>query len=409
MRFEFFVALRYLFAKRKEAFISVISTFSILGVGLGVAALIIVLAVMSGFTTDLRDKMLGYSSHVMVFDAGITMHDYHKKEEIAAKVPGVTGVMPFVYSEAMLRGRGGYKGVVLRGIDPQRAQHVLNLGRDMVAGQVVDLERPEGLPGIILGKELADRMGVIVGDTVSLMSPTGKMSAAGFTPSVKIFKVVGLFRSGMFEYDSSLAYVDIPAAQDLWGFKQDLVTGLDIRVNDVYAADDIGQAVLEALGGFPHRVRNWMEMNANLFAALKLEKTAMFVILLLIVLVASFSIVTALVMLVMEKTKDIAILMSMGCTSSSIRRIFMVQGAIIGFTGTLLGFLVGVPISLLLKKYQFIKLPPDVYPMDHLPIRLELPDLALVAVVALVICFVATIYPARQAASLKPADALRHE
>ena len=213
----------------------------------------------------------------------------------------------------------------------------------------------------------------------------------------------------MFEYDSSLAYISNKAAQKLLGFKRDFVSGLEIRLADVYAVDKIGKVLKKTLAGYPVQIRNWQEMNANLFAALKLEKTAMFIILAMIVMVGSFSIITTLVMLVMQKTKDIAVLMSMGATSRSIRRIFMLQGTLIGLFGTSLGYLIGVPVALLLKRYQFIKLPSNVYPVDYLPVRMDLFDLTMIGVAAFALCFLATLYPARQAAALKPAQALRYE
>lgn len=409
MKFELFIALRYLAARRKHSFISVISLISILGVGLGVAALIVVLGVMSGFSTDLRDKILGVNAHMVAGIVGGAMRDYRGNIAKLDRVPGVLGATPFIYTEVMLSTPGGVKGVILRGIDPATAGEVLSLPRDMVQGAPADLDAPGQFPGIILGRELAERTGATVGSAVNILSPSGRQSAAGFTPKVKTFVVRGIFRSGMFEYDTSMAYVNLAAAQDLLGFKHDLVTGIEIRVDDVYAVTSIGERVREALGGMPVYVRNWIDMNGNLFKALQLEKTAMFVILLMIVLVGSFSIITTLVMLVMEKTRDIAILMSMGATAENIRRVFMLQGVIIGGVGTTLGYALGLPVSWALARYQFIKIPGDVYPMDYLPIRLEWLDVTLVGVTALALCFLATLYPARQASRLRPAEALRHE
>ena len=241
------------------------------------------------------------------------------------------------------------------------------------------------------------------------MSPAGKESAAGFSPKLKTFAVRGFFKTGMYEYDSTLAYVTIPAAQELLGFKRDIVTGIELKVADVDAVDALAGKVRQALGGPPVYVRTWIDMNGNLFKALHLEKTAMFVILVMIVLVGSFSIITTLVMLVMEKTRDIAILMSMGATAKNIRNIFMLQGAIIGVVGTALGYALGLGVALALEKYQFIKIPGDVYPMDHLPVRLDWPDLVVIGATALALCFLATLYPARQAARLEPTEALRHD
>lgn len=408
MRFELFIALRYLFTRRRHSFISVISLVSVLGVALGVGSLIVVLGVMNGFSNDLREKILGVNSHaiVMHLEGGLT--DYEEQQQLVATTPGVEAVTPFIYSEVMLSTATGVKGVILRGIDPATAGDVLNIGRDLVQGNLKNLTTHDNPPGIVVGQELARRLGLTLGSQVNLLSPTGKQSAAGFSPKVKPFEVVGVFNTGMFEYDTTLAFVSLDAARELLGLKKTRATGLEVKVNDVYAAEEISKAIVKKLGS-GYYARNWMEMNANLFAALKLEKTAMFIILILIVLVGSFSIITTLVMMVMEKTKDIAVLMSMGATRESIRRIFLLQGSIIGMVGTTLGYALGVPTCLLLKQYRFIKLPKDVYPLDHLPVRLEWLDLTVIGLVAMALCFVATMYPARQASRLKPAEALRFE
>lgn len=409
MRFETFVALRYLFALRKQSFISVISIFAICGVAIGVGALIVVIGVMNGFSTDLRDKILGVNSHILVTSVRGGIKDYQGLADKANSVPGVVGVTPFIYSEVMLSTRTGVKGVVLRGIDPETSDTVLSLADDMVVGDIDKLKDETWGPRIIVGSALAKRLGLTEGSEVNLLSPSGKSGAAGFTPKVKRFVVAGVFRTGMYEYDSSLGYVTIPAARNLLGFKGDIVSGLEISVDDVYNVADITAKLKDKVGSFFVYVRNWQEMNANLFAALELEKTAMFIILAMIVLVGSFSIVTTLVMLVIQKTKDIAVLMSIGADTASIRRIFMLQGTFIGLVGTVFGFLIGVPVSLLLKKYQFIKLPSNVYPVDYLPVRLEFFDLATIGGAAFLLCFLATIYPARRAASLSPSEALRYE
>lgn len=410
MRFETFIALRYLFALRKQSFISVISLFAVCGVAIGVGALIVVIGVMNGFSTDLRDKILGVNAHVLVTSLRGGMKDYRELTEEAKKVPGVIGVTPFVYSEVMLSTRSGVKGVVLRGIDPTTSDSVVSLSKDLISGDIRRLGNRDGdLPGIVIGSELAKRLGLTEGSQVNLLSPSGRSSSAGFTPKVRRFIVVGVFRTGMFEYDSSLGYVSIPAARQLLGFKGDVVSGLEISVDDVYNVEAITRQLRERVASFTVYVRHWQEMNANLFAALKLEKSAMFIILAMIVLVGSFSIVTTLVMLVIQKTKDIAVLMSLGAEVKSIRRIFMLQGTLIGLGGTVIGYCIGVPVSLLLKKYQFIKLPSNVYPVDYLPVRLEAFDLATIGIAAFLLCFLATIYPARRAASLSPSEALRYE
>ncbi len=409
MPFELFVALRYLLTKRKHSFISVISLFSVAGVALGVAALIIVLGVMNGFSTNLRDKILGINAHLIVSNVNGPFSGYAQKASRAETISGVTGAMPFVYSEVMLSTPNGVKGAALRGIDPHKAGQVLSLSQDMTQGTLQDLDNGTQLPGLVIGTGMAGQLGAAVGETVNMLSPSGTKSAAGFSPRIKTFQIVGIFDTGMYEYDSSLAYTSLKAAQDVLGFEQDLASGLEIRLQNVYAAEEVADKLRIALQGFPFYVQTWMDMNQSLFSALKLEKTAMGVILIMIVLVGSFSIITTLIMLVMEKKQDIAVLMSMGAKPTTIRNIFMWQGSIIGFVGTCLGFVFGISASLLLKHYQFIKLPADVYYMDHLPILLEPLDLSVIAVAAMALCFCATLYPARQAAQIQPTDVLRYE
>ena len=458
MRFELFVALRYLLGRRTQAFISVISLISTTGVAIGVAALIIVTGVINGFTTDLRDKIIGVNAHAMVLSATNIMPQPFDREEAARNaqtritalamagqdrdknlkeegmrilaslpplpeeetlegirnrvlaVPEITGAMPFIYSELMISGPRGIKGLILRGVDPETAPDVLRGIVDRVtSGNFADIAPETGLPGIVIGKELASRIGAGVGARVNLLAPTAQKGSAGFTPRVKSARVAAVFSTGMYEYDSSLGIVSLATARDLLGRPDgDWVTGLELTVTDVYKADKIAEKVGLELGP-PYYIRNWMEMNASLFAALKLEKIGMAIMVTLIILVASFSIVTALVMLVMEKTKDIAILMSMGATKAAVRRIFMLQGLVIGVVGTIVGFALGLTICWLLKKYQFIKLPPGVYSLDYLPILLQMSDLFLVAVGSVLMCFLATLYPANRAASLQPVEALRYE
>lgn len=409
MKFELFIALRYLLTKREHSFISVISLMSVLGVGLGVAALIVTMAVMTGFSTEFRDKLLGLSSHVITGVAGAPLRNYPAQMEKVAKVEGVTAVTPVVYSEVMLSKAGSPKGVILRGIDPASARNVLTLHKDMVEGDDQALSRVSELPPILLGSELASRLGVAVGSTVNVLTPSLRGSAVGFTPKVKIFQVAGIFKTHMFEYDSSSAFISLAAAQEMLGFKSDAVLYLDVRLKDPDKAPEISNEIVKALGGMPYYARTWIDMNGNIFAALKLEQLGLFVVLMMIVLVGSFSIITSLVLLVMEKTRDIAILMSMGATADAIRRIFLLQGSIIGAVGTLMGLTLGVGVALLLKEFQFIKLPPGVYPMDTLPVALVWSDMAIIAATAFVLCFLSTLYPASKAASLKPVEALRHD
>lgn len=409
MSFEYFIASRYLFNRGRQTFIFVISLMSILGVGLGVGALVLVLGVYNGMSTDLRDKILGANAHGVVLSHassafGGDLAGLLKKIKAA---PGVAGATPFVYSEVMLSSGAGVKGVVLRGIDPETAPEVLSMLRPLGKNVLQELDNEE-TPGIIIGDELAKRLGLMPGRRVNLLSPSGQKGVSGYQPRIRPYEVAGIFKTGMYEYDSSLAFVSIPAAVELLGVPDDYLSGIEITVNDLFNADQTAIALAESLGA-PFYVRSWMEMNANIFAALKLEKFGMFILLTMVVMIGSFSIVTSLVMLVMEKTRDIAVMMSMGATRAMIKRIFILQGCIIGLIGTLLGYAFGLGLGWLLKRYQFIKLPENVYTLDHLPIIITWTDVLIVGASAMLLCFLATLYPARKAAALEPAEAMRYE
>jgi len=405
--FEFFVATRYLLSRRKHSFISVISVFSIAGIALGVAALIVVLGVMNGFSNNLQDKILGVNAQLIITSLEGPIADYQKVCEKIKKVQSVKGVMPFLYSEVMVSSQNGVKGVVLRGIDPYLAKKVLRLDKDLVLGSIDDLSS-SSIPPLIIGKELAFKLGLGRGSFLNILSPTGGTSSFGFIPKIKIFKVVGIFDTGMYEYDSSLIYTNISSAQKLMGFKKDVVSGIEVSLYDVYKAPDIAKHLRKILGP-TYFIQTWIDMNKNLFSALKLEKFAMGIILAMIVLVGSFSIITTLFMLVMERKKDIAILISMGATKREIKRIFVLLGSLIGFVGTTIGYIFGLGLGYLIEKYQFIKLPQDVYYLDHLPVEYTFIDLATIGIVAMLLCFLATLYPASQAANVEPAQVLRYE
>ena len=409
MSFEFFVARRYLFSHRKQAFIYVISLMSIIGVALGVAALVVVLGVYNGLTTDMRDKILGANAHgiVLSYIPDAFGKNPGLRDEIL-RTPGVTGATPFIYTEVMPSTGDGVKGVMLRGVDPRTAPGVLSMLKAIKKGSINGLETGDGTPGIIIGEELAKHIGLGMGSRVNLLSPSGEKTTAGFQPRIRPFEVAGIFKTGMYEYDSSLAFVTLDAARELLGLDPGFLSGIEITVDDVYRADEITKELTDNIGN-PFYARSWMDMNANLFAALKLEKIGMFILLIMVVLIGSFSIVATLVMLVMEKTRDIAVMMSMGATRKMIRRIFMYQGTIIGFVGTMLGYALGLTVGYLLKRYQFIKLPENVYTLDHLPIIITVPDVLIIGGAAMLLCFLSTLYPARQASRLKPADALRYE
>ncbi|GAB6163176.1 lipoprotein-releasing ABC transporter permease subunit [Desulfothermus naphthae] len=405
--FEFFVATRYLLSRRKHSFISVISVFSIAGIALGVAALIVVLGVMNGFSNNLQDKILGVNAQLIITSLEGPIADYQKVYEKIKKVQSVKGVMPFLYSEVMVSSQKGVKGVVLRGIDPYLAKKVLRLDKDLVLGSIDDLSS-SSIPPLIIGKELAFKLGLGRGSFLNILSPTGGTSSFGFIPKIKVFKVVGIFDTGMYEYDSSLIYTNISSAQKLMGFKKDVVSGIEVSLYDIYKAPDIAKHLRKILGP-TYFIQTWIDLNKNLFSALKLEKFAMGIILAMIVLVGSFSIITTLFMLVMERKKDIAILMSMGATKREIKRIFVLLGSLIGFVGTTIGYIFGLGLGYLIEKYQFIKLPQDVYYLDYLPVEYTFIDLATIGIVAMLLCFLATLYPASQAANVEPAQVLRYE
>ncbi|MDR1947460.1 MAG: lipoprotein-releasing ABC transporter permease subunit [Desulfovibrio sp.] len=409
MSFELFVARRYLFARRGQAFISVISWISVAGVALGVASLIVVMGVMNGFTTDLRDKIIGMSAHAVVYSSAPVFEEDENLEAALRSAPGITALTPFIHSGVLLSGRSGGSGVYLRGVDPKSAAAVLGGLKNMTRGKVGDLDDTEGLPGIIIGEVLADKLAVDVGGRINVMAPSGRQSAAGFSPRIMPFRVVGLFRIGLADYDSALAFVNLSNAREVLGRPDRSISGIETAVDDVYAAGEIMRRALSLTDRTDLYVRTWQEMNANLFAALKLEKAAMAVILTLVVLVGSFSIVTALVMLVMEKKRDIAILMSMGARAGMVRRIFTLQGLLIGCMGTTAGMLLGLGCCMLLKRYKFIELPRGVYSLDYLPVLLQWQDVLLTGLCAMLLCFFATLYPARQAAGIEPVEALRHE
>lgn len=414
MSYEMFIGLRYLKAKRKQTFVSLITLISIAGVTVGVTALIVVIAVMNGFKEDLRDKILGVTSHVVIsrFDGNIS-----KYQEVRAKVEEVSGVnaaTPFIYTQVMISSRKAISGAVLRGIEPKTASKVINLPKNLRAGSLEELEaenKPEGMrstPGIILGNELARNIGASRGEPVTVISPLGRLTPLGRVPRSQTFRVAGIFDSGMYEYDSTIAYVSLWAAQRFLGIG-DRVTGIEVRVDDIYEADRVARAIGKALGGYPYWSRDWMRMNKNLFSALKLEKIVMFIILTLIILVAAFNIVGTLIMVVIEKTRDIAILKSMGATRRSIMKIFMIEGAVIGLVGTLLGLLGGYTLCTLLATYKFIELPSDVYYISTLPVQMNPLDVALIALAAIVITLAASVYPAWQASRFDPAEAIRYE
>jgi lipoprotein-releasing system permease protein len=409
--FEVLVGGRYLRSRRFPRLISAVTYISVSGVTLGVMALIIVIGVMTGFESDLKRKILGTNSHIIVVpQAGGAIEGYRELSENIRAMPGVTGAAPFILSQAMLGSPGAVQGVVLRGVDPRGEGAVTDLARNLVVGKLADLDPdPEGarLPGVILGAELARNLDTAPGGEVRVISAFGSTTPGGVAPAVTRCSVVGIFKSGMYEYDSSLAYVALPVAQELFD-TGDVATGIEVRVEEFDRSLALAGLIQGRLGG-GYWVRDWSEMNHALFAAIRLEKMAMFVILTLIVLVASFSIVGSLIMKVIEKGKDIAILKSMGATPAQVRRVFVFGGFLIGSVGTLLGVALGWGACLALERYKFIPLPSSVYYIDTLPVEVDPALVGLIAAAAMAISVLATLYPAWKASRLDPIPALRYE
>ncbi|MBI2060516.1 MAG: lipoprotein-releasing ABC transporter permease subunit [Nitrospirae bacterium] len=410
MNVPLYIARRYLMAKRKQVFISVISGFSVLGVALGVTALVVVISVMAGFEEDLRTKILGTNSHIVVLKRGGSGAERSKEVEQAMRnVPGVSGLAPFVFSQAMARSVGNLMGVVVKGIDPTSFSEVTDVGKRIVEGSLGSLATvpKDGPPPMVVGKELSRNLAVFVGENLDVISPLGEVTPMGMIPRFRTYQVQGVFQTGMYEYDSSFVYIPLKEAQEFFNMG-DKITGYEVKVDDIYRAREIALLIESSLGP-EFYTRHWMEMNQNLFSALKLEKTVMFLILLMIIIVASFGIIATLIMMVMEKGKDIAILKAMGAPSGMVRRIFIWQGLLIGVSGTLLGLGGGYGLCLLLKRYEFIHLPADVYYISTLPVKIQPAVFALVSVAALLTCLLATLYPSRSAARLDPIEALRYE
>jgi lipoprotein-releasing system permease protein len=408
MLFEIFLGTRYLKAKRKQAFISIITLISVVGVMVGVMALIVVLSVMNGFREDLMSKILGVNSHLLILNYEGPFSDYEKAAAQADTVEGVVATTPFVYSQVMVNREGSVTGAVLRGLDTLSAPSVARVEEMIKDGSLRSLDTEhDGLPAIIVGRELSKSLGARPGDTVTVVSPLGKLTPLGRVPQSRTFMVTAIFDSGMYEYDATMVYVSLKEAQDFLGM-ENLVTGIEVRVTDIYKADRIGEAVSKKLG-YPYWTKDWQQMNRSLVSALKLEKLTMFVILTMIVLVGALNIISTLVMVVMEKTRDVAILRTMGATGKSIMLIFMFQGLLVGVVGTLAGLASGLGLCRLLAKYQFIRLPADIYYISTLPVRVEMNDVIFVTVAAVLISFLATLYPSWHASRVNPVEALRYE
>jgi lipoprotein-releasing system permease protein len=402
--YQLFIALRYLKSKKKHKGISFNTVISISGVAVGVMALLVVLSVMSGFHEDLQKKILGANAHAVVLSYKGGIEDYSSVMEKLRNEPHVVSMSPFVMGQVMVSSGRRAHGVFLRGIEPSSELKTTDILRHIKEGSIEEIT---GRGWIILGKELASMLGVIAGDTVNLISPVGEIGPLGMLPRAKQFKVAAVFEMGMFEYDTNLAFTDIKSAQEFFGYGN-AVSGIQLRLDDIYKASSVRDSVNKKVG-FPYYARDWMQMNRNLFSALKLEKFAMFIILILIVLVASFNIVSTLMMNVMEKQKEIAILKAMGAKNQGIMMVFMIQGLLIGIIGTVIGVTGGYVLGKIINNYEIIKLPADVYYLSKLPVKMKLIDFIAVSFSAIAISFLSTLYPSYYAAKLNPVEPLRYE
>ncbi|MBW3660284.1 MAG: ABC transporter permease [Gemmatimonadetes bacterium] len=412
MSLEWRIAVRYLASRRRSGVISAVGLIAIGGVFVGVAALVIVMSVMNGLQEDLREKILTNTPHLMIQKYNSEpIERWRSAVETLNDAPGVRAAAPFIYTEGIVgHGRGRNEGAIVRGVDSRLEGTVSEAPEQMVSGSWDLSPAPESpYPKVVMGYMLADRLRAFPGDTITLTTPevAAVSPLHGTVPKLQKFVVAGAFRSGFFEYDSKLVYTSLDAMQEYLAIG-DVAYGLSARVDDIWRARDIGEAAVRGLEGSFYAT-TWIELNQPLFSALKLEKRAMFVILVLIVLVAAFNIISTLTMIVMDKTKEIGILRSMGMKSTSIRRVFLLQGVLIGTVGTGLGLGGGLVAVWLLARYRFISLPGDIYFIDTLPVSVEPLSVAAIVVASLAISLIATAYPAAQAARMTPVEAIRYE
>lgn len=408
--FQLFLARRHLLPKRGRGFLSLITWISVFGVALGTLALVVVLAVMNGFETEVKTRIVGTNAHVLILGYGNrgVEADAATTDKIRLR-PEVQALAPFVYGKALVTSKWGSDGIVVKGVDLEQEREVTDVPLYIEGvGDEKHLEPiPGQLPGIILGSHIADNLRVTFGERVQILTPNvSGTSPLGYVPRVRNYRVVGIFRSGMYEYDATLAFVSLREAQSFYDL-DDRVSGFEVRLHDMYQAPAAADSILAALGGFPFRATHWIEMNSNLFQWMQTEKRVMFVILALIVLVAAFNITSALIMLVMEKKREIGILRSMGATTGEVASLFVFEGGVIGGTGLLLGTGGGLLLCYLLEKYKFIRLPGDVYFIDTLPVRVEALDVLVVVLSVLGIALLSTIYPAWRASRQDPVEAIR--
>jgi lipoprotein-releasing system permease protein len=414
MRFELFVAARYLRAKRRQAVVGVITVISIAGVAAGVASLIIALAITNGMRRDLQDRLLGSTAHVQLMRvAGDGIRGWRELTARLEQLPHVKAAAPGLYEQVLISHGARSGGALIEGIIPQQERRVSDLLSTITMGSAAALEpgpavgEDQAPPPIVIGYDLADTIDAKVGTTILITSPQGELTPLGLIPKFQRFRVVGIFHSGFYQYDSAMAFTSLAAAQRLFG-EPDIVSVISFKVDDLYRADQIGRAIEEAAGpGF--MTNNWMEQNRELFHALRLEQIVTFIVIGLIVCVAALNILTALTMMVMEKTRDIAVMMSFGVRPRQVRNIFLLQGLLIGFTGTVLGLIAGYGVAWLGGHYRFIHLSAQVYSIDYLPFAARWTDGLIVGAVALAVSLLATLYPSSSAARVLPAEALRYE
>lgn len=415
MNLDWYIARRYLASRKRGRLLSLITWIALGGVTVGVTALIIVIGVMTGMQRDLREKILGSTPHVLVLEQGtaLRMTGWERIRDQVKSVPGVVAASPFVLTQVTLRRQGQDYALSadLYGISVEDLSGPVTDMEEQIRSGVHSLHTPaSGLNPILMGSGLAERMQIFTGDTLVVVSMENLRPdmLGGLTPTLRLFEVTGSFTTGMYDYDTKNLYTTIPAAQDLLGLGRDTVSGLGVRTADADLATPIGDEIYAKLG-FPYFVESWITTNKALFSALKLEKLVMGLILFLIVLVAALNIVSTLVMVVSDRTREIGILKAMGMTQKGILRVFVLQGVWIGAIGTGLGTAFGILGCWVLQRYEIIKIPADVYFVDHLPVRLEALDVLMIVGASLVVALVATLYPARQAARLQPVEAIRHE
>jgi lipoprotein-releasing system permease protein len=408
--FESFTALRLLRGvKRQKGFLSLSTLISVVGVMVGVMALIVVIGVMTGYTQEMEKKILGINAHIILLKRGALFTDYEQIARQITSLPGVSAAHPFIYTQVMVSSGEGLAGGVLRGIDPALVAAGGPQGLTLEQGHWSDLTTASQgeTPALAIGNELARTLNLKVGSYLNIISPLGSRTAMGRRPSMQSFRVGAIFHSGMFEFDSGLMFLSIPQMQEFLGLGNQ-VTGLEVQVKDIYAAGRVAQNIDAKLGA-PFFTKDWEKMHGPLFAALKMQKVALFIILTLIIMVAAFGIASTLFMMVMRKTKDIAILKSMGATRRSILQIFLLNGFFIGALGTSLGVGAGLFLCELLKRYQFIKLQKEIYYLDTLPVQIQAVDLLAIVLAALAITIFASLYPSWQAGRLNPVEAIRYE